>query len=355
MGGSAPDPPDPVDPGVATGEYLFGNRFTDFEGVTDPRLQNRLIASEAEFRPQYAEQNLLDLQRYLFGVGDAPGILETQGQAAREAEGIRAETTTAQRTADVEDVEALGSRATDAFRASDPYTQSLLSRQNALMQGLYDRAERVTPQQARAADQQAREAFASRGRLNDNASVAAEILGREEVLRQNRAEAQEAGSRTLAMNQATAADPFQAILGRPATSQAYGAQFGSQAQSLLGSSSPQLFNPDTGINLALQNNANQANYQSNVYGAQQASMGSLFGGLGEFGAAAAPFMFSDSRLKSQVHRIGTLPSGVGWYSYRFDPTGDRQEGVMAQEVAGIIPDAVMVHESGYLMVDYSKV
>lgn len=280
MGSSPPKPPDPVDPGVATGEYLFGQSFTDYEGVTDPRLQERLISSERQFRPEYAELNLLDLNSYLFGTGDAQGILETQGQAARQAEGIRSETATAQREADIADVEALGGRATEALRNADPYNASLLARQNELTQTLYDQAERVTPQQARRAEQIAREGSSARGRINDNVSLFAEALGREDILRENREEAQRAGVRTLGMNQSTAADPFQAILGRPATSQAYGAQFGSQAQSLLGSSTPQLFNPDTGINLALQNNANQANYQSNVYGAQAAERGSLFEGIG---------------------------------------------------------------------------
>ena len=63
---------------------------------------------------------------------------------------------------------------------------------------------------------------------------------------------------------------------------------------------------------------------------------------------------SDSRLKSRIRRIGTLPNGLGWYSYRFDPTGEMTEGVMAQEAMEVSPGAVSVHESGYLMVNYSK-
>lgn len=353
---SPPRAPDPIDAGQSQGEFLFGKDFQNFNGVTDSRLQQRIIESEAEFRPQYAALNLSDWDTYLSGIDGGPGILSMQDQAARSSEATRAATTSSQRASDISDVDALGSRATEAFRNSDPYTQGILASQNALSQDLYNRAQGVTPQQARAADQQAREAFGSRGRLNDNAGVAAEILGRDDVLRQNRAEAQDAGARTLTMNQATAVDPFQAILGRMGNSGAMGQSLMGQAGGMLGSSTPQLFNPDAGVNLALQNNANQADYQSNIYGAQAARSGAIWGGvaqgIGSIGGGMA--RASDRRLKTDIKRIGTMPNGLGWYSYRFGPTGHLTEGVMAQEAAEVVPDAVMMAENGFLKVDYSK-
>jgi hypothetical protein len=39
----APKMPDPIDPGESMGEYLFGKGFSSYRGITDPRLQNRLI------------------------------------------------------------------------------------------------------------------------------------------------------------------------------------------------------------------------------------------------------------------------------------------------------------------------
>jgi hypothetical protein len=62
---------------------------------------------------------------------------------------------------------------------------------------------------------------------------------------------------------------------------------------------------------------------------------------------------SDRRLKSNIRRTGTLPSGLGWYSY--DIFGKRSEGVMAQEAMKLFPDAVGMHPRGFLMVDYSKI
>ena len=37
--------PDPVNPADAQGEYLFGQGFGGFQGVTDPRLHQRLLGA----------------------------------------------------------------------------------------------------------------------------------------------------------------------------------------------------------------------------------------------------------------------------------------------------------------------
>jgi hypothetical protein len=70
------------------------------------------------------------------------------------------------------------------------------------------------------------------------------------------------------------------------------------------------------------------------------------------GAAALPLAFSDKRLKSNIVQLGTHPIGIGIYEY--DIFGNRQIGVMAQELLEVMPDAVHQHPSGYLMVDYGR-
>ena len=60
--------PPPIDPGVAMGEYLFGQGFTNYSGVTDPRLQERLLAAEAQYRPLYTGLELADQEAALFGI-----------------------------------------------------------------------------------------------------------------------------------------------------------------------------------------------------------------------------------------------------------------------------------------------
>ena len=54
--------PPPIDPGKSMGEYLFGKSFSgSFQGITDPRLQQRLIGSERKYRPQYTALELADI------------------------------------------------------------------------------------------------------------------------------------------------------------------------------------------------------------------------------------------------------------------------------------------------------
>lgn len=74
-------------------------------------------------------------------------------------------------------------------------------------------------------------------------------------------------------------------------------------------------------------------------------------------SAASLWAMSDRRLKQNVERVGALPSGLPLYTYRYvwDPPEVWRVGVMAQEAAEIVPDAVAVGPAGYLMVDYARV
>jgi hypothetical protein len=74
----------------------------------------------------------------------------------------------------------------------------------------------------------------------------------------------------------------------------------------------------------------------------------LFGLAGQIGSAA--ILASDRRLKSNIVRIGTHPLGIGIYEY--DIFGQRQRGVMAQEVEQVLPEAVVEHPAGFKMVNY---
>ena len=85
-----------------------------------------------------------------------------------------------------------------------------------------------------------------------------------------------------------------------------------------------------------------------------AMMGGLFGlgssGIGAYGLMnAAPFAVSDRRLKSNIVRVGTHPLGVGIYEY--DLFGERQRGVMADEVETVKPEAV-IEINGVKAVNY---
>lgn len=95
------------------------------------------------------------------------------------------------------------------------------------------------------------------------------------------------------------------------------------------------------------------NWQSDLYNAQAAQAGNLqqgLFGLGGSGIMGGAMMLSDRRLKSNIVRIGTHPLGIGWYEY--DISGMRQQGVMADEVETVRPEAVMTMANGYQAVDY---
>jgi len=383
--------------------------------MADPVLQGQILASEQMYRPQYTQLELADINTLLQGGGGNMGLLGLQDLASRQAAGIGQELTSAQRAADIADVEALGGRASAAFLAANPELASALSQAEALrgggpnvnqeilgaisgmgaqvgrgefgrglqkagMQQLYgapgeqqlteagldliSRGGNISPIQARNAVQQARIASQARGRTGDMSSMYGEVgarlaaemdfesrnlglgsqllnqafgmgqqrlgaasslygqdLARQQANMQARLQSQGVGlqgllglgqlqagqtaaDRSYALSlaqarQATASDPFQAILGRPAQAPGMGMASAQFAAGLAGQPlGPNLFDPNAGINLALQQQANQANYQSSLFGAQAgyagatnqgrgAMIGGIIGGLGALGGGIA--------------------------------------------------------------------
>ena len=73
------------------------------------------------------------------------------------------------------------------------------------------------------------------------------------------------------------------------------------------------------------------------------SVGSVVSAIGSF--------FSDERLKEDIRFVGRSPSGINIYEFKYKHTSGTWQGVMAQEV----PWARTMTDTGYYMVDYSKV
>lgn len=135
--------------------------------------------------------------------------------------------------------------------------------------------------------------------------------------------------------------------------------------------------PQSGINSPDLMGATYQSYQGRLnnfnqrLGQQNAMMGGLFGlgntallgsmfggGAGAGGAAMgkgamAGAAMSDRRLKTNIKKIGVLPSGLNVYSYNYI-WGEPSVGVMADEVREVAPDAVF-NVGGYDAVDYSKI
>lgn len=102
---------------------------------------------------------------------------------------------------------------------------------------------------------------------------------------------------------------------------------------------------------------NNYNQQMQAYQqAQQArsqGLGGIFGALGSLGGAA--IMASDRRVKTAIKRIGTLANGLATYAFRYIGDAKQRFGVMAQEVLGVVPDAVGYFKDGTMFVNYTKV
>lgn len=228
MGCFAPDAPPPRDYGAETRDTL--------QAQID--LAPQLYASEAEYQPQYVDLALSNLNRMLQGAGGEPGLIDT----------LRAQST-AQRAADIGDVETLGGRATEAMLASNPAQRQLLELLNAqAVQGL-QAGTTMTPEEARQVQQASRAAFAARGMGGTNAAIGDELLQQYNLGQQLLRQRQDFGGRVLGYNQAIVGDPFLQILGRPSSAM-------NNAQGLFAESGPSLFNPESAYagNIA---NANQ--------------------------------------------------------------------------------------------------
>lgn len=252
---AAPPPPQPVS---MADEYR-----KSAEMMADPELQKRMLDVERQLRPAYAELNLADLRTYM------GGVLGLQEQAARQSGRLEREILGAQREADIAAVEAMGGRATAALRAADPYAARMSELSQQAAERAYGQAGQVTPEQMRMAQQQARTAGLARGRVGDTSSIAAEILGREDVMARRRAEAAQAGQLAFGMSRAISADPFQAILGRQSGALGYGAQQQAFTQQLGGQAiGPRAVDYGAGVNLAMQNAGNLGRYQTSIYSTQ---------------------------------------------------------------------------------------
>ena len=290
--------PPPVDPGESMGEYLFGQGFKNYQGVTDPELQERLISAEETYRPRYAALELQDIATSARGGYGQPGLfdlLEEQSQRAGDLQRSEAEK---QRAADVGALEEYAPQVVEAYRQADPYSTKLADLAQQQAETLYAEGEgELSPERRRAAEQAARETAMQQGRIGDQSLMAGELLGRERFRSGLRQEARQAGAQAFGMQRGMAGDVGMTLLGRPTQSIGLGGQVLGQSQGLAaGPMGPQLFDPNVGINMALQqrgqnmslmgaNAQAQASSQAGMMGA----LGGLAGGIGAAGGIGSFF------------------------------------------------------------------
>jgi hypothetical protein len=378
--------PDPIDPGQATGEYLFGRGFDNYRGITDPRLQDKLISAEARYRPQYTALELADINVMAKGIaggtdnpqyrrleaqlagleageasggknlsseeamkiaraamGPAPkdyvlgkggqkvsrlsalsmfagggplgsyekeleeynsavqglagslnsgesraskiasinaemkqlegqkgqgGLFDLLEEQSTRAGALQREQLGLQRADDVGALQEFAPQVVEAYRDADPYSTEIAESMSRKAMG------QLTPEEQRGVDQRARQGSLARGRIGDQSSLAAEALGRSDYTAQF---AQPA----FGMNRQLAGDVGMTILGRPSSAIGLGSQMLGQAQQgAAGPMGPQLFDPNVGINMAMQEQSNQVSLlgaQANANATRSAGKSDMFG------------------------------------------------------------------------------
>jgi len=384
-GGSSAPPP--IDPGKSMGEYLFGKDFSgQYQGITDPRLQERLIGAERTYRPQYTALELADIgvmargieagaanpeyarlnaelaglkagaeiggsrtqedikaaaeklyptpqksrglrgrrgtsgskrredlaeqrKAFISAAGDpgqdraariaqletqlegmsptleaTPGLFDLLEEQSTRAGALQREQLGLQRESDVAALEEFAPQVVEAYRAADPYSTGLAESQTAMAQDLYQRSQGLNPEQQRLADQQALQMSQRVGRVGDESSVAGQILGREQYLSGLRGQAAGMGQQAFGMNRQLAGDVGMTILGRPSQSIGLGSQMLGQAQQgAAGPMGPQLFDPNVGINMALQQRGQDVTFQGMQAQAKAAGQAGTMGAIGAIG------------------------------------------------------------------------
>jgi hypothetical protein len=435
MGGSSPSPPpppEPLDPGKAMGEYMFGQGFTNYQGVTDPRLQERLIGAEQRFRPQYAALELADINTFATGIpggrdnpqykrleaklagleageggisneeamkiarsaaGPAPsetkfipastyarggrhprskdrtvknpnyekelaeynrevqqianslggnrasqiasikaemaqlesspgqrGLFDLLEEQSTRAGALQREQLQLQREADVGALQEFAPQVVEAYRAADPASTAIAERMSRRALG------QLTPEEERNIQQRSRQASLARGRIGDSSSLAAEALGRSDYTAQF---AQPA----FAMNRQIAGDIGSTLLGRPSAAIGLGGQVLGQAQQgAAGPMGPQLFDPNMGINMALQQRSQDINYQgamAQAGAARSAGRAGMFGSILGGAASAIPFcwvareVYGIENPKWLEFRYWMLNDAPSWFRNLYIKYGER--------------------------------
>ena len=342
--------PKSISPPVADYSKDIG-KFVSAYGEALPQV----LGFEKQFRPQFQALNLQDISGFLGGVKGQEGLFGLSRRASEEAQRQLARSREAE----------LGSMAGQA-----PLTrgvmQGLSPEQAAVVSGFASEAQRaqtaaqgITPEQQRMYQQQAREAAQASGRIGGNAAISSEIMGREQMMAQKRAEAAAAGGRAYEAAQGFYTQPGLALLSQQPLAYQTGQGMLGLGMGGMKQGTPGLIQPDMGLNLGaaerqnmlqaqMANQQARASYSSGLMGLG----GSLIGAAGSVGAGLA--MASDRRLKTDIKKVGKTDAGLPIYTYKYKGDKKTQMGVMAQDVEKKTPKAVK-EIGGFKAVNYALV
>ena len=249
---------------------------------TQLKYADPLYEADKKYTPLYTDLELANQERSLFGTeGGQGGVLDMITRAQPQIDEMTRRSTAYQREGDVADVEALGGRATAAFRESAGTTELLDTLRTQAQEGLT--GDILDPRLRREFAQSARSGQAARGMGYGTRGVAEEsafTAMQADALRRQR---QNFAAQTVGTLQATSVDPFMAILGRPGQAMAAGQGAFGQATDVASGAGPSgMFGMDNYFAGIGDYNANARN-AANI-GQYNAQMG-LLGGMIQGGAS----------------------------------------------------------------------
>lgn len=243
-------------------------------------------ASDEYGRPAYAQLDLRVLRETMMGKDGQPGLLELYenevmprlGQAEANARRVA-------READISDVEDLGVRASEAFKAANPEQAALMDELNAQAMSELSSGASLPPSLTRELDQYVRGGQASRGMGFGMADVGQEALIKGMAAEQLQRRRQGFAQQIAGMNAANTQDPFMAILGRPGVSVNQAGMIAGQGQ---GMNPGNTFNPESAYAGSLYaNNFNAAgNAAISAANNRTALAGAGLSAAGDFGGSA---------------------------------------------------------------------
>ena len=159
--------------------------------------------------------------------GDNYGVVDLLNKVQPGLSQLQQSSQSAQRAADIGDLQKYGQQTVDALRAADPRQQALLDRLNQQATEGLDAGSGLDPAMLRQTQQSIRSGQAARGMGYGNADVSAEALYSGQAGQALKQQRQGFATQVAGINASTSADPMLALFGRPS-------QAGGQAQSLLG-------------------------------------------------------------------------------------------------------------------------
>lgn len=343
MGSASTPPPPQNNPGKDLQKYVTG-------------LQSALpsvYGLEAQYRPEFGNLNLADISRMLGGSNGQGGLYQIGSQANAQSQQQLEQA----RASEIANMRGNTSDVMALLGGINPTGARTMANAGQMADQAYARAMGpLSMQDARSADQTAREAFAARGRVNDNASIVGEAMNRENFKAAQREEAAQLGASAFGMGQQFSEPALGILSGAPA-SVALGQDYLNSGKQAIGTNIPQLIDTGAGIQLGAQNSANLANWQSNVSAAKNASTSqntqlasSALGALASMAVA-----FSDRRGKTNIKKVGKTDGGLDVFTYKLKGSPKTQMGVMAQDVEKEQPDALAILGGGWKGVRYDKI